>query len=83
MCAGVKGAETAAGRTSALFIYLLKKKLQEAQQQVERQCFFFSCFSCLLQEARALKQQQVERQRFLLNLDPGTWEQLAEEVNFF
>jgi hypothetical protein len=32
------------------------------------------------QEARALKQLQVERQRYLLNLDPGTWEQLAEEV---
>ena len=33
-------------------------------------------------EERALRQQQVERQRFLLNLDPGTWEQMAEEGYF-
>jgi len=33
-------------------------------------------------EERAVRQQQVERQRFLLNLDPASWEQMAEEGYF-
>ena len=33
-------------------------------------------------QARALKQQQLERQRFLLNLDPGSWQRQADEGYF-
>ena len=33
-------------------------------------------------EARAKRQQQIERQRFLLNLDPGSWEKLADDGYF-